>query len=204
MEDRQITDILDEIKDVEHGFLHITQSGKRILSHPRLVHFDLAVEFLAEPSYQVRMLGTWILGELSVTDARALPVLKNQVASDSNWRVQEMLAKAFDSFCQKTGYQQALPTIVQWLDNENANVKRAVVEGLRIWTGRPYFDSNPAVAIALITRHKADPSEYLRKSVGNALRDIGKKHSGLVSNELDSWDLSNRAIEFTYKFATKK
>ena len=55
-----------------------------------------------------------------------------------------------------------------------------MIEGLRIWTNRPFFKTNPALAIKLLSQHKADPSEYLRKSVGNALRDIGKKHSALV------------------------
>lgn len=36
------------------------------------------------------------------------------------------------------------------------------------------FRDNPKIAIELISEHKSDDSEYLRKSVGNALRDIGK------------------------------
>jgi hypothetical protein len=195
--------VLARIKAIEHGFKHLIEAGEQILSDPELVHFDLATDFLCDDSYQVRMLATYILGELSVSDPRALGILISEVAMDPNWRVQEMLAKAFDSYCQKIGYQQSLPTIKEWLGNGNPNVKRAVIEGLRIWTSRPYFRSNPDVAIALISQHKSDKSEYLRKSVGNALRDIGKKHRDLVGYEIAGWDLNDRDVEFTYKLVTK-
>ena len=29
--------------------------------------------------------------------------MKNEVSKDENWRVQEVLAKAFDEYCKKTG-----------------------------------------------------------------------------------------------------
>lgn len=86
----------------------------------------------------------------------------------------------------------------------NPNVKRAVIEGLRIWTSRPYFKENPTIAIQLISNHKSDNSEYLRKSVGNALRDIGKKHTDKVLDEISTWDLTNKKTAFTYKLAKGK
>ena len=78
-----------------------------------------------------------------------------------------------------------------------------MTEGLRIWTNRDYFKSNPDVAISLLSSLKEDDSEYLRKSVGNALRDISKKYPDLVKKELDSWDISNKKVEFVYKLASK-
>ena len=73
----------------------------------------------------------------------------------------------------------------------------------RIWTNRPFFKENPLIAIALISQHKDDESEYLRKSVGNALKDISKKYPDLIQQEVIQWDLSNPRILFTYKLATK-
>ena len=117
--------------------------------------------------------------------------------------MQEILAQAFDRFCADTGYEQALPTIIDWLSDESPNVRRAVTEGLRIWTSRPYFKDHPGDAIALLSQHRADPSEYLRKSVGNALRDISKKHPDLVRAELARWDLADKRTKLTYKLAAK-
>ena len=41
------------------------------------------------------------------------------------------------------------------------------------------------------------------KSIGNAIRDISKKHSKLVSAELSTWDLSSKEIHQVYKLASK-
>jgi len=88
--------------------------------------------------------------------------------------------------------------------DKNPNIKRAVIEGLRIWTNRPYFKDNPTTAIQLISEHKSDDSEYLRKSVGNALRDIFKKHADKVLEEISTWDLTNNKTAFTYKLVIGK
>ena len=138
----------------------------------------------------------------ATTDKKALYFLKEQVSIDKNWRVQEMLAKAFDEICKYKGYESSLPLIEEWINDNNPNVVRAVTEGLRIWTNRPFFKENPMIAIALISKHKEDESEYLRKSVGNALKDISKKYPDLIQQEVIQWDLSNPRIFFTYKLAT--
>ena len=91
----------------------------------------------------------------------------------------------------------------EWLDSDCANARRAVSEGLRIWTSRPYFKDNPQIAIKLLAAHKSDESEYVRKSVGNAIRDISKKHRELVFAELSTWDLSSKEILQVYKLAGK-
>ena len=57
--------------------------------------------------------------------------------------MQEVLAMAFDNHCKIIGYETALPLIEEWLNSDYANVRRAVSEGLRIWTSRPYFKDNP-------------------------------------------------------------
>lgn len=152
--------------------------------------------------YQVRMYAVFLFGHLSDSE-EILAFMRDEVSKDENWRVQEVLAKAFDEFCKKIGYEQALLTIDEWLKNGNANAKRAVTEGLRIWTNRPYFKDNPDEAIRRLSSLKEDESEYLRKSVGNAIKDISKKFPNLVKAELYSWDLDSKEAMQTYKFASK-
>lgn len=132
-----------------------------------------------------------------------LAFMRDEVPEDDNWRVQEVLAKAFDEFCRKTGYEKVLPIIDEWLDNHNPNTRRAVTEGLRIWTSRPYFKDNPNEAIRWIAALKEDTSEYVRKSVGNALRDISKKFPELIRAELNNWKLDSKEINQVYKLASK-
>ena len=200
----EISNILNRILQIEHGFQHILDGTDEILStYSKEQCFEFALDFLKQEAYQDRMLATMILGRLATTNSEALCLLKEQVSTDENWRVQEMLAKAFDEICKYRGYEASLPLIEEWLNGNNPNIIRAVTEGLRIWTSRPFFKENPSVAIALISKHKAHESEYLRKSVGNALRDISKKHPELVRQEIQQWDLSNRRILFTYKLAAK-
>ena len=74
---------------------------------------------------------------------------------------------------------------------------------MRIWTSRPYFKENPNEAIKRISGLKEDTSEYVRKSVGNALRDISKKFPELIRIELDSWHLETKEIKQVYKLANK-
>ena len=87
--------------------------------------------------------------------------------------------------------------------NNNPNTRRAVTEGLRIWTSRPYFRENPSEAIRLIAALKEDSSEYVRKSAGNALRDISKKFPELIKMELSSWKLESGEIKQVYKLASR-
>ena len=160
--------------------------------------------FLAFKSntYQVRMYGVFLFGYLSEQDD-ILAFMRDEVSKDDNWRVQEVLAKAFDEFCKKIGYENALPIIDEWLKSSNPNTRRAVTEGLRIWTSRPYFKDNPNEAIRRIAALKEDTSEYVRKSVGNALRDISKKNPELIKAELNNWKLENKEINQVYKLASK-
>ena len=199
-----IDKILLDIVAIEHGFQHILDRAEKIFStHSKEQCFELTLELFKHEAYQARMLATTILGRLATANNDALHFLKEQVSTDENWCVQEMLAKAVDEVCKHRGYEVSLPLIEEWLNDNNPNVIRAVTEGLRIWTSRPFFKENPSVAIALIAKHKGSESEFLRKSVGNALRDISKKHSELIRQEVQQWDLSNPRILFTYKLAAK-
>lgn len=200
----EISNILTRIQQIEHGFQHLFHGANEILSaYSEKQCFELALSLFEHEAYQARMLATTILGRLATTNEEALCFLKEHVSIDENWRVQEMLAKAFDEICKHRGYEASLPLIKEWINDTNPNVIRAVTEGLRIWTSRPYFKENPTVAIALIAKHKGHESEYLRKSVGNALRDISKKHAELIRQEVQQWDLSNPRILFTYRLTTK-
>lgn len=199
-----INEILNNILHVENGFQHIIDGADEIYSaNSKEQCFEVALELFRNDAYQARMLATTILGRLAIEDNDALRFLKEQVSTDKNWRVQEMLAKAFDEICKNRGYEKSFCLIENWLDDDNPNVVRAVTEGLRIWTSRPFFKENPSLAIALIAKHKAHESDYLRKSVGNALRDISKKHAELIRKEVQQWDLSNPQTLFNYKLAAK-
>lgn len=202
MED-YIKSLEKELSLFEHGF---KEEEKRALADYKTndKNYIKRLAFLAFKSdvYQVRMYSVFLFGYLS-EDSDILTYMKDEVSKDSNWRVQEVLAKAFDEFCKKIGYEKSLRVIDEWLNSENPNTRRAVVEGLRIWTSRPYFKNNPNEAIRRIANLKDDSSEYVRKSVGNALRDISKKFPDLIKIELENWNLESKEINQVYKLASK-
>ena len=152
--------------------------------------------------YQVRMYGVFLFGYLS-DDIDILTFMRDEVSKDDNWRVQEVLAKAFDEYCKNKGYKNSIPVVDEWLSSDNPNTRRAVTEGLRIWTSRQYFKENPQEAIKRIAPLKEDASEYVRKSVGNALRDISRKFPELVKEELKTWNLETKEIKQVYKLASR-
>ena len=198
-----ILNLEKEFSLIENGF---KEEEKRALadylSNDNVYTKELAFLAFKSNVYQVRMYSVFLFGHLSSYE-EILIFMRDEVSKDDNWRVQEVLAKAFDEFCKQTGYEKSLPVIDDWLQNNNPNVRRAVTEGLRIWTSRPYFKDNPDEAIKRIATLKEDSSEYVRKSVGNALRDISKKFPELIKEELDSWDVKSKEIQKVYKLASK-
>jgi|SRR5439155_23634402 len=110
------------------------------------------------------------------------------------------MAQAFDAYCSAIGYEVALPTIDAWLADPRPNARRAVSEGLRPWTSksRPYFARQPCEAIRRLAALRADPSNYVRHSAGNALRDIRRACPDLVDAETATWNLADPRVAFTH------
>ena len=75
------------------------------------------------------MYEVFLFGYLS-DDSNILTFMRDEVSKDDNWRVQEVLAKAFDEYCKNTGYESAIPVIDEWLRSDNLNTRRAAIEGL--------------------------------------------------------------------------
>ena len=201
--DKYIKNLEKEFSIIKNGFKE--QEKKAINDYKSNgIEYIKELAFLAYHSdvYQVRMYGVFLFGYLSI-DNEILAFMRDEVSKDENWRVQEVLAKTFDEFCKSMGYEKSLPIIDEWLNHDNPNTRRAVTEGLRIWTSRPYFKENPNEAIRRIANLKDDNSEYVRKSVGNALRDISKKFPELIKMELSSWKLESKEIKQVYKLASK-
>jgi 3-methyladenine DNA glycosylase AlkC len=160
-----------------------------------------AMEHYNSEYYYIQMWAVYIMGLAAGKNKKTLNFLKNTVSKNPSWQVQEFLAMAFDNYCKTNGYENSLETIEEWLNCKNPNNRRAVTEGLRIWTGRPYFKEHPQEAIDILSKHKTDESEHVRKSVGNALRDISKKYPELIKEELKNWKLETKEINQVYKLA---
>lgn len=86
---------------------------------------------------------------------------------------------------------EMLAILHTWAADENPHVRRLVSEGTRPrlpWAGRLHaFIEDPSLTLALLEKLKDDPSEYVRRSVGNHLNDIAKDHPQLVIATCRRW-----------------
>ena len=58
-------------------------------------------------------------------------------------------------------------------------------------------------AIQRLAALKEDSGKYVRKSVGNALRDISKKFPDFIRKEVEAWSLDSKEIKQVYHLASK-
>ena len=196
--------IVRRISAVKDGFKPIrAEADSYLTGHSEADALALACRLYGSDIYQARMMSTVLLGRLAAKYPEAFRFLHETVSHDPDWRTQEMLAMAFDNYCKDTGYERALPVISDWIADSNHNVRRAASEGLRTWTYRDYFKQHPEVAIELLSSLKADEHAYVRKSAGNALRDISRFHKDLLSQELAAWDRTDPRVADTYKYAVR-
>lgn len=86
---------------------------------------------------------------------------------------------------------QALKQLLAWTKHPNHHVRRLASEGCRPrlpWgAALAQFKKNPQPILPIIEALKADPSEYVRRSVANNLNDISKDHHELVLRLTNQW-----------------
>lgn len=200
----ELQTIINEIANVKDGFKPIRDKADAYLAdHTEQEVLTFAHKLYKSEVYQARMMATILFGRLAAKHDDVFAFLRKTVGHDPDWRTQEMLAMAFDTYCKAIGYEKALPVIKDWLKDTNHNVRRAVSEGLRIWTYRDYFKQHPEIAIELLAQLKDDDHEYVRKSAGNALRDISRFYKDLVRKEVSGWDRTDKRVTDTYSYAAK-
>jgi hypothetical protein len=122
--------LFNEKTGKEHYSLIPKEAEKIFNENSRGNCWKMAIECYNCKLYYIQSLGVYILGLIG--NKRALNFLKNTVSINTSWQVQEFFAMAFDIYCKKNGYENSLETINEWLNNKNANIRRAVTEGLRI------------------------------------------------------------------------
>ena len=203
MDNQYLQRLVDTLTDKDNLKVVREEAMSYHKGHSTSECFDTALELYQSKHFQIQEVGVFLCGYIAAERGDALSFLKGTVSIHPSWKVQEVLAMAFDAFCKVNGYEKSIPIMLEWISDDNANTRRAVTEGLRIWTRRPYFKDYPEKAIELIASLKADESEYVRKSVGNSLRDISKQFPELIKAELLEWDTSSRQVMQVYKLAGK-
>ena len=166
-------------------------------NHSRL--YEICQEQLCNSVYQVRFFCSLLTGYISSYNEEYLDLIRYGYCKDDNWRVQEANAKAFNIFCELKGYEESKGIINEWIKDKNENVRRAVTEGLRVWTSKPYFKDHPQEAIKILSILKSDKSLYVQKSVANCFSDISKYYPDLVIECFGSWNYLDKSSMYIIK-----
>lgn len=88
-------------------------------------------------------------------------------------------------------YKYTIGIMNEWARDSNFHLRRAASEGIRPrlpWASKlQCFISDPKPVLDILEVLRSDPSDYVRKSVGNNLNDISKDWPELVIETLERW-----------------
>jgi 3-methyladenine DNA glycosylase AlkC len=131
---------------------------------------------------------------------------------DSNW---DLSIKALESYTTFWSSEMAVrPFIIKneermmaqmlvWSKHENEHIRRLASEGCRPalpWAmALPNFKKDPALVLPILEQLKADPSQYVRKSVANNLNDISKTRPDIVIKIASGWYGENEHTNWIIK-----
>jgi 3-methyladenine DNA glycosylase AlkC len=124
-------------------------------------------------------------------------------ATHSNWEIREMAGYAIRE-CLKTNKQETINSLWSYVHSKDENLRRIVSESLRPLADIPWLrnpDRNGSI-LELLEILKADPSVYVRKSVGNNLKDLSKYMPEIVLDQLKLWSHQYK-IKVTDDLASK-
>jgi 3-methyladenine DNA glycosylase AlkC len=103
--------------------------------------------------------------------------------------------------------RRTLRVMEKWSRDENEHVRRLATEGSRPrlpWSFKlRELIADPSPVAPILENLRADPSLYVRKSVGNHLNDITKDHPGWVLGRIDGWSLANADTAWIAKRALR-
>jgi 3-methyladenine DNA glycosylase AlkC len=108
--------------------------------------------------------------------------------SNDDWKVREGAIYPIISGLKKNP-EKVLEILAKWVNHENEYIRRLVAESLRPkatvkWLRNP--EKNDKV-LDILTEMRKDPSLYVRKSVGNNIKDLSKYMPEKMLRLMESW-----------------
>ncbi|WP_186123819.1 DNA alkylation repair protein [Burkholderia gladioli] len=103
--------------------------------------------------------------------------------------------------------RRALATLRDWSRHEDQAVRRLASEGSRPrlpWSFRlREIEADPALAAPILDNLRADPSDYVRRSVANHLNDVTKLHPDWVLERAAAWGVADAGTRWIVRHALR-
>ncbi|MGN4192219.1 DNA alkylation repair protein [Burkholderia gladioli] len=103
--------------------------------------------------------------------------------------------------------RRALATLRDWSRHEDPAVRRLASEGSRPrlpWSFRlREIEADPALAAPILDNLRADPSDYVRRSVANHLNDVTKLHPDWVLERVAAWGGADAGTRWIVRHALR-
>lgn len=114
--------------------------------------------------------------------------LVEKYANHKDWQVRESAMYSLQSGL-KVIPDKTLEILSKWAKNENNNLRRVVAECLRphkevMWLRNPRKNDK---VLKILTDLRKDPSIYVRKAVGNNIKDLSKYMPEKMIELMESW-----------------
>jgi 3-methyladenine DNA glycosylase AlkC len=127
----------------------------------------------------------------------SLAWLKQTAALSGTWPREHSCVMLHHLFIRE-GVKTVLPKVSSWLLDSHEGVRRVVTEGIRPRLMMvPHIEElkkDPSVLRSVFEPLLDDPSEYVRKSVGNCMNDVSKDHPEMLLDWLEEW--SNKPLSY--------
>jgi 3-methyladenine DNA glycosylase AlkC len=158
----------------------------------------------AHRSDSVRCWAAYIVGLAHCDLAQRLELIR-RFAADRHFGVREIAWMAVrDSVSRQL--QQAIRLLENWVQDEDANVRRFAIEATRprgVWTRHiAELKESPERGLPLLEPLKSDPSKYVQDSVANWLNDAAKSRPDWVADICRTW-LESSDGKATRRIATR-
>lgn len=104
-------------------------------------------------------------------------------------------------------FERTLAVMREWVGDESPHVRRLASEGSRPrlpWaTQVPALMVPPGPTLPILEALKADPSEYVRRSVANHLNDFSKDYPEQMLDLVSGWSLEDERTRWVVKHAAR-
>lgn len=125
-------------------------------------------------------------------------VLARRFAADPHMAVRECAWDSFRPYLARD-LPRGLRLLAKWAADPDPNIRRCAVEATRprgVWTEHlDPLKENPAPALPILEQVRSDPSDYVRKAVGNWLNDASKSQPDWTRAICRRWQKESRTPE---------